>query len=301
MDKDLWPVIERAKKEAMYISIATNGTLITKEVAKRIANTGVDYVEISVDSIHPEIHDEFRGTPGAWKRTIEGIKNIVEEDSVSVGLAPTITKMNFNELEDLIKLAKDLKVDKFFVFNFIPVGNGKDLINLDLTPEQRERMLNTLYKFYIEDGIGTPQYARVCMINSEGSFSPTSHYTLSKGEKTYLLAEFIGGCGVGRAYCAIQPDGIVTPCVYMPIKVSDLKKQSFKEIWRSSPILEDLRSRQDLKGHCGVCEYRSVCGGCRARAYAYFGDYKAPDPGCINNKEIFLKLKEETIATANTR
>jgi len=114
MDKDLWPVIERAKKEAMYISIATNGTLITKEVAKRIANTGVDYVEISVDSIHPEIHDEFRGTPGAWKRTIEGIKNIAEEDSVSVGLAPTITKMNFNELEDLIKLAKDLKVDKFF-------------------------------------------------------------------------------------------------------------------------------------------------------------------------------------------
>ena len=87
------------------------------------------------------------------------------------------------------------------------MGNGKDLINLDLTPEQREKMLNTLYKFYIEDGISTlttcPQYARVCMMNSEGSFSPTSHYTIGKGEKTYLIAEFIGGCGVGRAYCAI--------------------------------------------------------------------------------------------------
>ena len=305
MDKDLWPVIERAKKEAMYVSIATNGTLITKDVAKRIANAGVDYVEISVDSTHPEIHDEFRGVQGAWERTIEGIKNVVEEDSVNVGLAPTITKMNFNELEDLIKLAIELKVDKFFAFNFIPVGEGKNLIDLDLTPEMREKMLSTLYDYYIKKGIVTlttcPQYARVSMMKSKGELAPTSHYTMSRGEKTHLIAEFIGGCGVGRAYCAIQPDGIVTPCVYMPIKVGDLKKQSFRQIWTTSPILKDLRNRDDLKGHCGVCEYRSACGGCRARAYAYFGDYKAPDPGCINNKDAFLKLKKETAVTAERR
>jgi len=113
MDKDLWPVIEKAKKENMYVSIATNGTLLTKNTAKRIANVGVDYVEISMDSVHPEIHDKFRGVRGAWKRTIEGIENIVEQDSVNVGLAPTITRMNFNELEDLIKLAMKLKVDRF--------------------------------------------------------------------------------------------------------------------------------------------------------------------------------------------
>jgi len=302
-DKDLWPVIEKAKKEDMYVSVATNGTLIAPEIAKRLSNVGVDYVEISVDSVDSKKHDGFRGVPGAWKRTIEGIKNVVAQDSINVGLAPTITKMNFDELEDLIKLAIKLKVDKFFVFNFIPVGEGKNLINLDLTPEMREKMLNTLYDYYIKEGIVTlstcPQYARICMMNSEGKISPTSHYTVSRGEKTHLIAEFVGGCGVGRAYCAIQPDGIVTPCVYMPIAVGDLKKQSFKEIWTTSPVLEELRSREDLKGHCGVCEYRSACGGCRARAYAYFGDYKAPDPGCINNKEAFLQLKKETVVLAN--
>ncbi|MEA1965627.1 MAG: radical SAM protein [Candidatus Aerophobetes bacterium] len=302
MDGDIWPVIERAKKEAIYVSIATNGTLITRDVAKRIANTGVDYVEISVDSADIKKHDKFRGVPGAWKRTIEGVENIVEQDSVNVGLAPTITKMNFNELEDLMKLALKLKVDKFFLFNFIPIGEGKNLIDLDLTPEMREKMLNALYDYYVKEGIVSlttcPQYARVSMMRSKGQLAPTSHYTMGRGEKTRLIAEFVGGCGVGRAYCAIQPDGIVTPCVYMPIPVGDLKKQSFKEIWTTSPILEELRNREDLKGHCGVCEYRSACGGCRARAYAYFGDYKAPDPGCINNKEAFLQLRKKALVSS---
>ena len=299
MDKDIWPVIEKAKKEAMYVSIATNGTLITLEVAKRLSDAGVDYVEISVDSVDPKKHDEFRGVPGAWERTIKGIENIVAQDSINVGLAPTITKMNFDELEDLIKLAVRLRVNKFFVFNFIPVGEGKNLIDLDLTPKMREKMLNILYDYYIKKGIVTlstcPQYARVCMTNSKGTFSPTSHYTVNRGEKTHLIAKFIGGCGAGRAYCAIQPNGIVTPCVYIPIAVGDLKKQSFKKIWATSPVLKEFRTREDLKGHCGVCEYRSVCGGCRARAYAYFGDYKAPDPGCINNENAFLQLKKEIV------
>ena len=305
MDKDIWKVIERAKKNYMYVSVATNGTLITPQIAKRLSDVGVDYVEISVDSADPKKHDEFRGVKGAWERTISGIKNAVAERTYQVGLAPTITRMNFDELDDLIDLAVKLKVDKFFAFNFIPVGEGKNLIDLDLTPEQREKMLNILYEAYVEKGIVSlttcPQYARVAMQKSRGSITPTSHYTAAKGEKAHLLAEFIGGCGVGRAYCAIQPDGIITPCVYMPIKVGDLKKQTFREIWTTSPILEDLRSREDLKEHCGVCEFRSACGGCRARAYAYFGDYKAPDPGCINNKDAFLQLEEEKPAEVKER
>jgi len=296
MDKDLWPAIEKAKKENMYVSIATNGTLITEKIAKRMAKVGIDYVEISLDSVHPEKHDEFRGAQGAWERAVKGIKNAVTQKAYQVGLASTITRMNFNELEDLIEFSISLRTDKFFAFNFIPVGEGKNLINLDLTPPMREKMLNTLYKYYLEKGTTTlttcPQYARVCMNNSQGKLAASSHYSMSKGDKTRLLAEFIGGCGVGRAYCAIQPDGIVTPCVYMPIEVGDLKKQTFKEIWNNSSVLEELRSREDLKGHCGICEYRAACGGCRARAYAYFGDLKAPDPGCINNQKAFLQLKK---------
>ncbi len=296
MDKDLWEVIKRANKYKFYQSIATNGTLITPDVARKMVEMGVNYVEISLDSTKAKVHDEFRGIPGFWEKAVKGIENAVAQEGIQVGIASTITRLNFEELEDLIQFAKNIGADKFYAFNFIPTGRGKDIVNVDLTPEQREEMLNILYDHYQKGDIvcmtTSPQYARVCMMKSNLSFAPSSHYTTARGRQARVLAEFIGGCGVGRAYCSIQPDGIVTPCVFMPIPVGDLKHQSFGEIWNNSPILKELRHREDLEENCGICEYRAVCGGCRARAYAYFGNYKAPDPGCINNKEAFLWLKK---------
>jgi len=305
MDKDIWKVAERGAKHNLYQSIATNGTLITPEVARRIADTGVNYVEISLDSTRPEVHDRFRGVPGFWKKAVKGIENAVAQGGFEVGIASTITRINFDELEELIQFSKNIGASKFYAFNFIPTGRGKNIVDVDLTPEQREKMLNVLYDHYEKGDIvcmtTSPQYARVCMMRGSLEKVPTSHYTNAKGKKAKILAEFIGGCGVGRAYCSIQPDGIVTPCVFLPIPVGDLKVEGFKEIWENSPILKELRKREDLQEHCGICEYRAVCGGCRARAYGYFGNYKAPDPGCINNRDIFLKLikKEEIKLTGS--
>lgn len=296
MDNDLWEVVKRGTKYNLYQSIATNGTLITPDVAKRIADAGVNYVEISLDSTKPDVHDRFRGIPGFWKKAVEGIENAVAQQGFDVGVASTITRYNFEELEDLIQFSQNLGADKFYAFNFIPTGRGKEIVDADLTPEQREEMLNVLYDHYEKGDIvcmtTSPQYARICMMRGTFEKVPTSHYTDAKGKKARALAEFIGGCGVGRVYCCIEPDGVVTPCVFMPIPAGDLKHKSFAQIWTDSPLLKDIRRREDLEEHCGVCEYRAVCGGCRARAYSYFGNYKAPDPGCINNKEVFLKLKE---------
>ncbi|MBE0477592.1 radical SAM protein [Candidatus Aerophobetes bacterium] len=295
MDKEIWKAIERGSKYNLYQSIATNGTLITPDVVKKMVDVGLNYVEISLDSTKPEVYDNFRGVPGLWKRAVEGIENVVAEQKLKVGIASTVTKYNFDELEELIQFSKNIGADKFYAFNFIPIGRGKNIVDADLTPEQREKMLNILYEHYKKEHFvcmtTAPQYARVCMMRSSSGEVPTSHYTDARGKKARVLAEFIGGCGVGRAYCSIQPDGIVTPCVFMPIPVGDLKLKSFAEIWNTSPILKELRVREDLEGHCGVCDYRAACGGCRARAYGYFGNYKAPDPGCINNKDVFLELK----------
>ena len=105
-----------------------------------------------------------------------------------------------------------------------------------------------------------------------------------------MLADYVGGCGAGRLYCAIQPNGKVTPCVFMPISVGDLRQEKLADIWRSSEVMKDLRNRSAMKEHCGRCEYRAMCGGCRARAYGYFGDYMGPDPGCINNIQAWEEL-----------
>lgn len=298
MDKEIWQVVERGSGYNLYQSIATNGTLITPDVAKKMVDVGLNYVEISLDSIKPHVHDEFRGIPGFWKKAVEGIENAVAQPGLDVGIASTITQYNFEELEELIRFSKNIGANRFYAFNFIPTGRGKDILDVDLTPEQREKMLTILYEHYKNSQKGdivcmttAPQYARVCMMKGSLDDVPTSHYTYARGKKAKLLAEFIGGCGVGRAYCCIQPDGIVTPCVFMPIPVGDLKLESFAKIWNNAPVLNELRVRDDLEGHCKVCDYRAVCGGCRARAFGYFGNYKAPDPGCINNKDIFMNFK----------
>ena len=292
--KDFWPVAEYAHKNGIYLAVATNGTLITKEVAKRLVDVGVDYVEISVDSGTPAIHDAFRGGEGNWQRAVDGVKNAVEA-GLNVGIATTATRRGYSEMKELIELSKELKVNSFYAFNFIPTGRGKAITDDDLPPETREEMLALLYKTFMEKDVFAfstcPQYGRFCYESNPDDAIVNSHYGYLEGQQAKMLADYIGGCGAGRLYCAVQPDGKVTPCVFMPKEVvGDLRKNSLAEIWQNSQVMDALRDRSQLKGHCGKCEFRSMCGGCRARAYGYFGDYQAPDPGCKFNKDAWEEL-----------
>jgi radical SAM protein with 4Fe4S-binding SPASM domain len=109
--------------------------------------------------------------------------------------------------------------------------------------------------------------------------------TIKVSKKAVSLADFIGGCGAGRLYCSLSPYGDVHPCVFLPIKVGNLKNREFKEIWLNSKFFNLLRDRSKLKGSCGICEFRDVCGGCRARANAYSNDILSSDPGCLLAKK----------------
>jgi len=115
---------------------------------------------------------------------------------------------------------------------------------------------------------------------------PFAHMeSASISKKAKALADFIGGCGAGRFYCAVSPEGNVQPCVFLPITVGNLKTEKLEDIWFNSSVFKDLRDRENLKGRCGRCEFKYVCGGCRARAFAYHNDYLMSDPGCI--RKIF--------------
>ncbi|MEM3521707.1 MAG: SPASM domain-containing protein, partial [Candidatus Bathyarchaeia archaeon] len=232
------------------------------------------------------------GVKGCFNKTIQGIKNLVE-NKIFTCIAATATKFNFYEIPDIIKLAKSLKVKRVIVFNFIPTGRGEDIINSDLSPKEREDLLIYLYNELLNGEIEVlstaPQYARVCLqqslLKQTNVISPTHFASANLHGQTKALTDFIGGCGAGRLYCAIQPNGLVTPCVFMPIVVGDLRKEKLQDIWLKSKVMDELRDREKLKGRCDKCEYKYVCGGCRARAYAYYQDYLAPDPGCIRELE----------------
>jgi radical SAM protein with 4Fe4S-binding SPASM domain len=291
MAEDFFDVAAKVKEEGMYLAIATNGTLITRDVAKKLKALGTDYIEVSLDSARAQDHDDFRGVKGAFEKTISGIQNCVAE-GIFTCIATTVTRLNLQQVPEIIEVAKRLKVKRFMAFNFIPTGRGLEAAELDLTPEQREQLLTWLFHENktgdIEVLSTAPQYARVSLEASGGvDVAPTHFYIGEASWNLKLLAEFIGGCGAGRLYCALQPNGDVSPCVFMPsLRIGNLRENSLIDIWHNSQVLNKLRNRESLQGNCGKCEYRFICGGCRARALAYFGDLSAPDPGCIRNSPL---------------
>ncbi len=301
INKDFWKVAEYAKAKGFYLSVATNGTLISEKVARRLKEVGIRYAEISLDGPNAEIHDEFRGVKGAFDATIRGIKN-AKAAGIEVGIATTATHENLDAIPDIIALARELKVDRLIVFNFIPTGRGVDIINEDLTPEERERLMQYLYEEWKNGDMQIfstcPAYSRVSLTNMKkgfgGKVSPTHFAEMELPEEfggaVEALTEFIGGCGAGRIYCSIEQNGDVQPCVFLPIKVGNVLKDGFVNVWKNSDVFNKLRDRDAENYACHTCPFRYVCGGCRARAYAYHGDILAPDPGCIIMKNDWEEL-----------
>ncbi|RLF51747.1 MAG: radical SAM/SPASM domain-containing protein [Thermoplasmata archaeon] len=293
---DIFRLIKYTNDKGIYVAIATNGTLITKDIARKMKENGVKYIRISLDSIYHEKHDDFRNMKGAFNKTLQGIKNVVETGGFYVIISTTVTKKNYKEIPEIIDLCEKLGVDSFTASNFIPVGRGKEIVDIDLTPDEREEVLKFLYKKMQETSITiystAPQISRVALQSSSSSeILPSSFVVLRTKEKKFLL-EYIGGCNCGRLFIRIMPNGDIVPCSYITEKVGNILEDDIEDIWKNNQLFKNLRNRKLLKPECSNCEYVYHCGGCRARAYGYFQDFFAPDPGCINNKKYFDMLKK---------
>ena len=293
--KDFFTVAQHAVKRGLYVSVATNGTLLTKENVRKLKQTGVHYVEVSIDGATANTHDTFRGVPGAFEKAVTGIKNAVEEDLCAC-IASTATKSNLSEFPAIIDLAEEIGAERFTYFNFIPTGRGKAHYDQDLSSEERETLMHYLLN-RMSKGCKTtilttaPQLARVALQcqglsgTGEVTMSMAHMQTAKVSKKAVPLADFIGGCGAGRLYCSLSPQGDVHPCVFLPINVGNLKTEKFSDVWLNSQLFNSLRDRDNLKGACGKCSYKYTCGGCRARAKAYYEDIQASDPGCVLAKK----------------
>ncbi len=299
--EDFWLILGQARERGFHVSVATNGTLLSPEVVDRLARTGADYVEVSIDAAEPAAHDSLRGGAGYWEKALDGLRALLADGRMQTGLACTVTRRNFGALEDIIRLSSDLGVGTFRALNFVPTGRARELTDLDLAPAQRERMLEIL-QTYRDVGssavAGTaPQLGRYGVQHyGPGRMVALGHYGARAPGTAPLLAQYLGGCGAGRCVLAVLANGDLTPCAFLPVVLGNVRRDHLRDLWRDSMVLQQLRDRTVLQGHCGRCAWRTCCGGCRARAYAYFNDLAAPDPGCVFNADAWRLVRSQSSA-----
>jgi radical SAM protein with 4Fe4S-binding SPASM domain len=307
---DILQLIRHSTDRGMFTAVATNAIVFSsRKRVREFKEAGLQFAQISLDGLNPQTHDSFRGVPGTFEKTVQGIKNCVAE-GLFVEMATTGTRYNIKEIPALIDFAAQLHVNWFMLYNFIPTGRGTEIVESDLTPDEREDVLKTCWNRMKVGGVDVlstaPQYARIAQeieakpisASDEGAqVVPTHFYNPKLSGQLTQLADFIGGCGAGRFYMCLEPNGDMYPCVFFPheeaMKVGNLFKNDFEQVWRHSELFWQVRDKDKLRENCGSCQFRYICGGCRARAYNYFKDILAPDPGCIINRESWEKIQSD--------
>ncbi len=294
MRPDFFEIAKYMQKKEIALSIATNATLITKEIAQKLKKVDCLYAQVSLDGATAKTHDYFRGRE-SFNKTIEGVKQLLAA-GIMVGISCTVTRLNIKEFSKELDLAEKLGVQIFMHYNFIPTGRGKEIRKLDITPKQKDKLLKYIAQQNKKRKITVistaPQFARVCQGFSSASLT---HFDIfnkdpKMSEQIQFLADFVGGCGAGRLYLAMEPNGDLLPCVFIQKKIGNIKTTNFFEIWRKNKDLLDIRNRKAFKKHCAICDFRNTCGGCRARAYGYYGDLTECDPGCVLNQDAWDKI-----------
>lgn len=271
-------------------AMLSNGLLIDHKVALELKDAGIKAIGLPIDSIDPECHDKLRNVPGTFKKAVEAIQTCINVD-LEVVVTTMALKDTFNEMPKRIEFLANLGVDQVAVYDLVPVGRGKDVMDQAMTQGQRVSLIRYLQAMQEDTEMvftmsgGIPLYPEIAL---------EMHKSRDTKPKDLLLKEFwihnSVGCHAGILYFSLRPDGDVFPCTFLPIKAGNIREQSLADIWRNSKILNTLRQRKTLKGKCGSCEYRETCGGCRGRAYACTGDYLETDPVCLRDLMIEEKV-----------
>ena len=265
--EDLEAIARRAADGGATVVVGTNGTRLTRERIDALMAAGVRGVAVSIDSLDPAYHDRFRHGAGSLGETLAAIERLREAEFDFV-VQTTVTRGNRAEIARLAAWAAGKGAVSFNCYFVVATGRASGMHGL--SPRENDEVLAELVRLGRE-------YRGRMMVRSKCQPQIMRHAYVDDPESGLL--DYATRCPCGVQYCRITPDGKVTPCPYMPVEAGDLARATFGEIWRGSQVFRELRATE-LGGRCGRCEFRVVCGGCRARAYAQDGDWLAEDPAC---------------------
>jgi radical SAM protein len=297
---DLYELIRYGAEKNVKIAVTPSATpLLTRDAIFKMKEAGVVRLGISLDGSSPEIHDKFRGLQGAWARTIQAI-DWANEAGLPIQVHSTISRHNADDLDNLCALFEKQKIVMWNVFFLVPVGRGQlgDL----LSGEEFEQVFGKIYELSqrVSFQIKTTEamHYRRYLLQHNLEERKMGHGHSGGHPHAALAAEYEPGAPTadpqarnrgwatrrvndGKGFMFISHTGNVYPSGFLPIHAGNIRETPLGEIYRNAPIFKSLRDTSRLEGKCGVCEYKEICGGSRARAYALTGDPLAQEPCCI--------------------
>ena len=269
--EDLTELIKKAKSRNLFVYLLTNGTLLTEDRVKKLKEVGLDSIQISLDGLENN-HDWIRGK-GSYKRALEGIRNAKKYD-IRVTVRITVNNINIRDATELLKIVKELGCPAYGIRRVIPCGNA--IKNIHLMEPDKKEYIDTIQQTILIGGNDIH-----IQIGADPVLIPKTHM-LEELKKEYGSDQVIAGCGAGITMCHISDGGDVFPCSTLPITAGNIRNKNLTEIWENSEVFLKLRKgRSILKGKCGNCNYKYICGGCRASAYYYKKDMLGEDPYCL--------------------
>lgn len=276
---DLEELVRHATEGGATVVVGTNGTRLTDQRIDALMDAGVQGVAVSVDSLRPAYHDRFRHGAGALEDTLAAVDRLAAH-GLDFVVQTTVTRGNRHEIAELAEWSAARGAVSFNLYFLVATGRGEGMQGL--APDENEEVLKELAEL-------ERHYRGRMLVRSKCQPQLMRHVFESSPDSPLL--NYRTRCPCGVHYCRITPEGKVTPCPYLPLEAGDLAERTFGEIWREAPVFQALRGGT-LGGKCGRCEYREVCGGCRARAYATSGDPLGPDESCAYEPPGDLPLVE---------
>jgi len=274
---DIFDIAAYGTEKGLRMVMAPNGTLITEEVAQKLMDAGIKRISVSLDGSTPQSHDSFRKVEGAFEGAVNAMK-IAQKVGLDFQVNTTITKTNLDQIPKIQELAVKRGAVAHHIFLLVPTGRGKYIVDTEINAAEYEETLNWFYDQRDKTPLDlkatcAPHYYRILRqrAGKEGK---------SVSFNTHGLDAVTRGCLGGIGFCFVSHRGDVQPCGFLTADCGNVRQRSFAEIWKDSDVFRALRDYDKLKGKCGTCEFKRVCGGCRARAYEATGDFLTEEPLC---------------------
>jgi len=275
---DVFKLARYGSDKGFRMVMATNGTLIALNTLKKMKDSGIQRISISLDGPNAEIHDAFRKVKGAFEGSLRGI-DMAKKGGLEFQINTTITQFNLHLIAEILALAVSLGAVAHHIFLLVPTGRGKELKDQSISAVDYEKTLHWFYEQREQVPLQlkatcAPHYYRILRQEAKKEGKKIIHQREG-------LDAMTRGCLGGISFCFISHLGQVQPCGYLELDCGNVREKPFREIWAGSEVFQNLRDTDGYQGKCGRCEFRKVCGGCRARAYESLGDYMAEEPYCV--------------------